>query len=141
MLGYHPPGTRQTSPRSGRHPPGPGSPPDQTDPPGPDRLPRPGRPPRDQADPPGPGRLQHMVYERPVRILLECILVFKVFPITLPSSMVDDCRKNEHQSILLMIPSSIFLVDIYESPLYKSPLPEGKYNCHCWNEQSATTAL
>ena len=45
-------------------------------------------PPPDQADPPqtrqtppGPGRspprsrLQHTVYERPVRILLECILV------------------------------------------------------------------
>ena len=40
-------------------------------------------PPQDQADtppdqadaPPRPGRLQHTVYERPVRILLECILV------------------------------------------------------------------
>ena len=84
MLGYH-------------HPPGPGrppqtrqTPPDQADPPGPGRCPprpgrhpppRPGRPPLDQADtpldqanPPG-SRLQHMVYERPVRILLECILV------------------------------------------------------------------
>ena len=62
-----PPGTRQTPPRS-------------------DPLPRPGRPPPDQtpldqADPPlrirqpPPGsRLQHTVYERPVRILLECIL-------------------------------------------------------------------
>ena len=43
-------------------------------------------PPLDQADPPGtrqatpPGsRLQHTVYERPVRILLECILVLTYF--------------------------------------------------------------
>ena len=86
-----PPGTRQTSP-------------DQADPPGPGRHPLgPGRPPWDQADtplgpgrhppgtrqtpPPGPGRppppgsrLQHTVYERPVRILLECILVCCSFP-------------------------------------------------------------
>ena len=46
----------------GRHPPPPGRPPDQAD------------TPPDQADPPG-SRLQHTVYERPVRILLECILV------------------------------------------------------------------
>ena len=51
---HHPPGTRQTTPPRTR----------QTPPPGP------GRP------PPLPGRrLQHMVNERPVRILLECILV------------------------------------------------------------------
>ena len=79
-----PPGTRET--------PGPGRPPrdqgdpsrDQGDPPGPGRHPH--TPPpwdqgdtphsRDQADTPPPGsRLQHTVYERPVRILLECILV------------------------------------------------------------------
>ena len=35
--------------------------------------------PRDQAPPPG-SRLQHMVNERPVRILLECILVDLKFP-------------------------------------------------------------
>ena len=60
MLEYQPPplGTRQTPPRS--------------DPPSLDQTPPP---------PPGPGRpplksrLQHTVYERPVRILLECILV------------------------------------------------------------------
>ena len=67
----HPP--EQTSPRT--RPPGadtPGSrhPPEQT-PPGPDTPP-------DQI-PPG-SRLQHMVYERPVRILLECILVAVKFP-------------------------------------------------------------
>ena len=96
-----PPQTRQTPPRPGRPPrsgrsPGPGrhppdqadtpqtrqtpqdqaDPRDQADPPGPGGPPRPGRPPLDQADPPPPGsRLQHTVYERPVRILLECILV------------------------------------------------------------------
>ena len=60
---------------------------DQADPPppGPRRTPPPrtkentppaGRPPPDQAETPPPGRgLQHTVNERPVRILLECILV------------------------------------------------------------------
>ena len=68
-------------------PPGPDPPPEQTPPPpGPDpprtrplwsRHP-PSRPPG--ADPPTPrgSRLQHTVYERPVRILLECILVANV---------------------------------------------------------------
>ena len=76
-----PPGTRQTPPPDQADPPGPGRPPGQT-PPGPGRHPSGlGRHPLDQADPPGPGRhplgsrLQHTVYERPVRILLECILV------------------------------------------------------------------
>ena len=50
MLGCQPPPPNQAPPRPGR-PPGPGSPP----------------PPR--------SRLQHTVYEWPVRILLECILV------------------------------------------------------------------
>ena len=86
-----PPRTRQTPPRNRQTPPPlPGTrqtpPPDQEDPPppGPSR-----HPPVDQADPPGPSRHppyqadtplprsrhQHTVYERPVRILLECILV------------------------------------------------------------------
>ena len=70
-----PPRTRQTPP----HPPGPGRPTpppprDQTPPPPPRDLADP--PPRDLADPPPGSRLQHRVYERPVRILLECILVF-----------------------------------------------------------------
>ena len=90
-----PPRTRQTPPRSGRHPL------DQADPPQTWQIPPirqnppqtrqtpPGPGSQDQAgthyppDPPGPGspppppgrRLQHMVNERPVRILLECILV------------------------------------------------------------------
>ena len=67
----------QTPSGPGRHPPGPGRhPPDQADPP------RPGRHPLGaDTPPPGPGRpppgsrLQHTVNERPVRILLECILV------------------------------------------------------------------
>ena len=96
-----PPRTRQTPPRDqGETPPGPGRPPrpgTRQNPPGPGRPPRPRRtpPPPDQADPPGPRRtppgtrqtppdqgepppgrtLQHTVNERPVRILLECILV------------------------------------------------------------------
>ena len=47
--------------------------------------PGPGRPPGTIQTPPGPGRppppgsrLQHTVYERPVRILLECILVLRL---------------------------------------------------------------
>ena len=49
---------------------------DQADPPGPGRHPPgPGRHPPDQADTPPGRRLQHTVNERPVRILLECILV------------------------------------------------------------------
>ena len=62
-----------------RDPPGPGrTPPDQEEPPrGPGSPPRDqGEPPRDQADTPPLGRtLQHTVNERPVRILLEYILV------------------------------------------------------------------
>ena len=90
MLGYHPPGTRQTPPGR-RHPPEPGRPPWEQSPPRTRQTPREqtppqeqtpprsrhppgsGRPPRDQT-PPG-SRLPHTVYERPVRILLECILV------------------------------------------------------------------
>ena len=90
------------TPPGADNPPGPGrppqtrqNPPDQADPPWDqaDNPPRPGRHPPDQADtpqtrqtPPGPGRphplgsrLQHTVYERPVRILLECILVCKFY--------------------------------------------------------------
>ena len=101
-LGDHPPpGTRQTPPPGwenpplwlGDHPPGPGRPPrlgeppqDQADPPGWETTPPgPGGPPppAGRPPPPGPGRppppgsrLQNTVHERPVRILLECILVF-----------------------------------------------------------------
>ena len=65
------PPTRQTPPRDQGEPPFPPRT-RQTPPPSP---PDQGEPPRDQADPP-PGRtLQHTVNERPVRILLECILV------------------------------------------------------------------
>ena len=78
-----PPRTRQTPLDQADTPPGPGRHPrDEADPPGPGRHPRtretpplgPGRPPRTRQTPPG-SRLQQTVYERPVRILLECILV------------------------------------------------------------------
>ena len=87
-----PPRTRETPLGPGRPPQAGRTPPDQADPPGTRQTPQdqadtplgPGRhPPRtrqtppDQADPPG-SRLQHMVYERPVCILLECILVTPV---------------------------------------------------------------
>ena len=78
----HPPGTRYT-------PPGPGTPPDQVHPPGPGTPPRdqvhpprtrytppgPGTPPLDQVHPPPGCKLRNTVNDRPVRILLECILV------------------------------------------------------------------
>ena len=75
--------TRQTPPQDQADPSGPGRPLlDQADtppgrhPPGPGRPPRPGRhPPGTRQTPPSGSRLQHTVYERPVRILLECILV------------------------------------------------------------------
>ena len=54
----NPPQTRQTPPRPGRHPP-----------------PGPGRHPTPWPSPPPARRLQHTVNDRPVRILLECILV------------------------------------------------------------------
>ena len=80
----NPPPSRENPPQQGeptppgprRHPPG-----TRENPPGPRRPPRtrenpPGsrRPPGTRETPPG-SRLQHTVYERPVRILLECILV------------------------------------------------------------------
>ena len=81
--GEHPPGPGRTPPWQGE-PPRPGrtprtreNPPDQGEPPGTRENPPQdqGEPPQDQADPPPRRRLQHTVYERPVRILLECILV------------------------------------------------------------------
>ena len=88
--------TRQTPPGPGRPPGNRQPPPDQADPPNQAPTPQdqadpplgPGRPPLEQADPPDQAdppprtrqtplrsRLQHTVYEQPVRILLECILV------------------------------------------------------------------
>ena len=72
-----PPGWRtppwMENPPRWRTPPGWRTPPQDGDPPG-WRPPLDGEPPRMET-PPG-SRLQHTVYERPVRILLECILVF-----------------------------------------------------------------
>ena len=71
MLGYQPPRIRQT-------------PPDQTPPPLRTRqTPLDQTPPRTRQTPPP----QHTVYERPVRILLECILVYyrnPSFPVPCP---------------------------------------------------------
>ena len=71
---HHPPGpdtsttTHPPRPDTTTHP-GADTPLDQTPPPGADPY-----PPGSRHPPPG-SRLQHTVYERPVRILLECILV------------------------------------------------------------------
>ena len=76
-----PPQTRQT-PRPGRptHPPGPETHPQtRQNPPGPETRPLDQADPPDQADSPPGSRRQHTVNERPVRILLECILVFMLF--------------------------------------------------------------
>ena len=64
--GADPPGSRH--PLRNRHPP------EQTHPPGADTPPRADTPPGTDTPPPE-SRLQHTVNERPVRILLECILV------------------------------------------------------------------
>ena len=74
----------QGDPPGMENPPGPDTPPSMETPLGPDRPrdqtpPRHGDPhrtwpPRDQTPPPG-SRLRHTVYDRPVCILLECILV------------------------------------------------------------------
>ena len=70
MLGCPPPSGADTPPRT-RHPPRPGTPPGADTPLGADPPPPPGA---DTPLPPG-SRLQHTVNERPVRILLEYILV------------------------------------------------------------------
>ena len=73
-----PPGTRQIPPGPGRPPQTRQTPQTRETPPLPRTRETPSGPGR---HPPGPGRtplgskLQHTVYERPVRILLECILV------------------------------------------------------------------
>ena len=69
--GEPPPRDGGTPPRW--RPPGWRTPPGMENPPG-WRTPPDGEPPRDGEPPPG-SRHQHTVYERPVRILLECILV------------------------------------------------------------------
>ena len=81
MLGYHPPPPReQTLPRE-QTPPRSRHPPDQTPPRSrhKSRHPRSRHPPGSSRPPPPRSRLRHTVNERPVRILLECILVQSVF--------------------------------------------------------------
>ena len=71
VSGEPPPGPGRHPPRPGRLPPRTKeNPPSRENPP-----PGPRRTPPDQADTPPGRRLQHTVNERPVRILLECILV------------------------------------------------------------------
>ena len=70
MLGYDPP----TPPPPEQTPPG-SRPPSRADPP--EQTPQ-SRPPGSRTPPP-PSKLRHTVNERPVRILLECILVFCPF--------------------------------------------------------------
>ena len=69
--GWRPPMDRGTPPDGGP-PPRWRTPPDQADPPWMEN------PPRMEEPPPG-SRLQHTVYEQPVRILLECILVLRYY--------------------------------------------------------------
>ena len=95
MLGYHQPPQSRHPPEQTPPPPGSDTPPADT-PPGVDNPRSRHHSPRGQtppgANPPGsdrPGsRLQHTVYERPVCILLECILVF----IGLLSWMIMQCN-------------------------------------------------
>ena len=71
-----PPRSHTTTPQIRHHHPPPGS--DTTTTTTPDQTPPPPPPRTWQTPPPPPppgSRLQHTVYERPVRILLECILV------------------------------------------------------------------
>ena len=109
-----PPDQTPHPPRDQADPPGPGSspyPPDQTPPLGPGRPPRPGRhAPRE--------RLQHTVYERPVRILLECILVPKCV-LFIHLSMPNDIQDSE-----------IFGVNIYYK-LYYFTLSDSVNNTFC----------
>ena len=82
-----PPLDQADPPGPGRPPPGPGRPPlAGRSPPGPRRIPPgPRRTPPDQGEPPrtketpAGRRLKHTVNERPVHILLECILVHNAF--------------------------------------------------------------
>ena len=64
----HPPSGMENHPPRWRTPPGMENPPGSRTPPG-------WRTPPGNGEPPPRSRLQHTVYERPVRILLECILV------------------------------------------------------------------
>ena len=72
-----PPGTRQTTPDQGEPPPRENPPWDQGEPPWQGEPPpsRENPPARTKENPPPGRRLQHTVNERPVCILLECILV------------------------------------------------------------------
>ena len=88
VLGYHSPGAdtpaEQTPPNS-RQPPE-QTPPIANTPPAADTIPT---PPRSRDQPPG-SRLWNMVNERPVRILLECILVLFILTVKVHSHLEDN---------------------------------------------------
>ena len=98
--GETPPGTKENPPPGPRRtPPWARHPPDQA------HHPPTKETPPDQGDPP-PGRtLQHMVNERPIRILLECILV------VLCDGFYNETADRRHQSHC-----SIATVSLHKNP-------------------------
>ena len=93
-----------TSPPDSRHPPGADTPlgadPPRSRPPGSRHPPRKQTPHPRSRHPPG-SRLRHMVNERPVHIILKCILVYSNYPIChmsvadLHSKILDTCSFHE----------------------------------------------
>ena len=117
MLGYTPPGSRppqEADPPGADTPPSPGKqmppgsrPPPHPLPPGADtpswsRHPPGSRPPLGADPPPPRSRLQHTVNERPVRILLECILV-----VTLHSKLWYEVLLKAENCILYLLKSTL----------------------------------
>ena len=99
------------------------SPQDQADPPGRENPP-PTRekPPRTRENPPPGRKLQHTVNERPVRILLECILVLKYFR----SHGVDAQRFTSQLSLVMVLPFDYpSQIDIYKCYVVKKVVPTG----------------
>ena len=74
---------------------------------GPDTHPREQTPPWDQAPPPG-SRLQHTVNERPVRILLECILVLKFQLFLFRNVIFEDIFALAHFRVVATLIDSLF---------------------------------
>ena len=84
------------------------TPPDQTPPPGADAPPQ-TRPSPQTRHPPRGSRLQHTVNERPVRILLECILVVQFLTKMLPNNRLAHTCLDQPllQSFIYMISTMI----------------------------------
>ena len=102
------------------HPPGADTPPPQQTPPQ-SRPPRADTPPQEQTPPTG-SRLRHTIYERPVRILLECILVLLFFLLFqtisnhfhfLPRTQVAStfCAINDISSCMEEHPPSVYVTN------------------------------